>query len=132
MARVIATSALTRHQTKRNMKTITSKRTKPNVKIKLTGPSKGCSFQPLPVSGVDVRDDGGNVCQGFNVVTDMIERNFQHQSFSLIEALSLSRSLDLDVQEVERLWKRWLREKLKTGEVIAVDGCYNAPVYKFR
>jgi hypothetical protein len=112
------------------MKTITSKRSKPG--IKLATPQRGCSFQPLPVSGVDVRDDGGNTCQGFDTITAMIERNFQHQTFSVIEALTLSRGLDLDVQEVERLWNKWLREKLKTGEVIAVNGCYNAPVYRFR
>lgn len=101
--------------------------------IKLATPQRGCSFTALPMSGVNVRrDDGGNECQGFDVITEMIQRNFQHQTFSVIEALTLSRGLDLDVQEVERLWKRWLREKLKTGEVIAVDGCYDAPVYRFR
>jgi hypothetical protein len=114
---------------KENMKS--SKRIKPAVKIAC--PQRGCSFTALPMSGVDVRrDDGGNECQGFDIITANLERNYQHQTFNLTEALSLSRGLDLDVQEVERLWKRWVREKLKSGEIIAVEGCYDAPVFKFR
>jgi hypothetical protein len=110
-----------------------AKRIKSGVKIKLSGPpSKGCSYQELPMHGIDRKDNGGNECHGFDSITANLERNYQHQSFNLTEALSLSRGLDLDVQEVERLWKRWVREKLKTGEIIAENGCYDSPVYRFR
>jgi hypothetical protein len=109
------------------MKTIT-KRTKPNVKIKFAAPAKGCSFTALPVHGIESRrDDGGNSCEAeFQTVIEMLQRNYQHQSFGLVEALSLSRGLNLDPLQVQKYWETWIRKMVKSGALLIEDGNQNS------
>ena len=95
----------------------------------MTTPELGCSFQAIAVSGIDRKDDGKNGHESeYAVVWRLVMGNYQ--TFSPELFLSLTRSLDLDQQEVKSLTKKYINRALKSGHIVQIDSCMDSPVYK--
>jgi hypothetical protein len=117
----------------------TAKRIKSGAKIKQSftapklkqGGHRGCSFQPLPCPTDEARQDtGGNKYSAeFAAITALILNQFGAQTFSINDAYSLSRGLDIPPGVVKTMFADWTRKMLASGRIIRIPSCMDDDLY---
>ncbi|HOX58128.1 MAG TPA: hypothetical protein P5205_14600 [Candidatus Paceibacterota bacterium] len=92
-------------------------------------PQLNCSFQPLPASGIDnLKDTGSNSHETeFSAVWKMVLANYR--TFTAQDFYSLTKSLDLDPQEVKKLTQKYIKKALKSGHIVLLQSV-DEPVFQ--
>jgi len=91
-------------------------------------PTKNVSFIPLPVHGLDRRDNGANSHEEeFSRITNLVMENYQ--TFGLNDFYALSRGQDLPLPEVKKLFNAWTKKMLRAKRLKTIEGAYNEPIF---
>jgi hypothetical protein len=96
-------------------------------------PALGCSFVPIPHAGIQKRDTGENSDQhtaDFERIQNLLMSQFAENGFSVVDAMSLTRGLDIPPQAVEENFQKWTTRLCKSGHLAKTLGSYDYPVFK--
>ena len=92
-------------------------------------PEKNCSFEPSPTTKPNAANSGQNEHEAeFEQTAKLLLANYD--SFSLHDALTLTRGLDLPYREVEKLFGAWTKQLVQQGKLKKTMGVYNYPVFQ--
>jgi|GEM_PF-1249640 len=91
-------------------------------------PQKNCSYCPLPPQANRRKDNGANDhFDDFAPIANFLLDSYA--SFTLRDAIILSRAADLPYSEVESLFNNWTKKLVRQGKIKAVNGAYDGAVF---
>ncbi|HOX59451.1 MAG TPA: hypothetical protein P5205_20135 [Candidatus Paceibacterota bacterium] len=93
-------------------------------------PKLNCSFQPLPASGIDdLKDTGSNSHENEFATGPWSLVMTHYKTFTAQDFFSLTKSLDLEPQEVKALTQKYIRKALKSGHIVLLQSV-DEPVFQ--
>lgn len=107
------------------MKKIT-KKTKKVVTTKATLPVAGCTLTGFTPSSAEQLGDDSEAGKQFKRLTEFVTRNYPAVSLPLLFSLRG----DIEIADMQVLFKNWTTAQVKLGKLALVQGPYDSDVYR--